>query len=264
MPSYTSTTLGSVDCDFISKEDFLTLCSRWLASDTAMHVVTLNPEMVVEAERDQDFLGAVKRANIRIPDGAGLVWARWYLRSQFWSLWPSLFAFSFRYVDRIPGVEAVSDLARIAEKQSRSIYLLGGTERELQKTKSMLTKKFPSLTIHISAPHIFSMDGPDFIVQDIIAKKPDILFVAYGAPKQSIWIDHMLSTFPSVRIAIGVGGAFSILSEEKPRAPYFFRKRNLEWLWRLFLEPARLPRIWRAVISFPLLIHSQKKTRNTA
>jgi len=94
---------------------------------------------------------------------------------------------------------------------------------------------------------------------DIAEKKPDILLVAYGAPKQTLWLEKHLANLPSVRIAIGVGGAFAILSEDKPRAPRWLQRLNLEWLWRLFLEPSRWRRIWNATIEFPKLVHAQRK-----
>jgi N-acetylglucosaminyldiphosphoundecaprenol N-acetyl-beta-D-mannosaminyltransferase len=82
--------------------------------------------------------------------------------------------------------------------------------------------------------------------------------VAYGAPKQTIWIEQQRGTLSSVRIAVGVGGAFAMLSENLPRAPRLLRQANLEWLWRLYLEPGRLPRIVQATVQFPLRMHQQK------
>jgi N-acetylglucosaminyldiphosphoundecaprenol N-acetyl-beta-D-mannosaminyltransferase len=250
--------LGNVTCDFLREEDFLALCKKWLASDTFHHVVTLNPEMVMTAQQDATFQSAVEQATIRVPDGAGLIWARWYLRSAFWALVPSLIAFSFRSAERITGVDTVIAMSRLAEAEGKSVYLLGGTRAQVTKTAKLLQKKFPRLTLFASADHTFDMKGPQPILHDIIAKKPAVLFVAYGAPKQTLWIERHKEHLRHTRIAVGVGGAFAMLSEERPRAPRIFRKLNVEWLWRLMLEPRRLPRIKRAVIDFPRLIHKQK------
>lgn len=255
--------LGTVTCDFVSREDFSALCASWLASENFHHVVTLNPEMVMLAEHDESFRKAVRAAHIRVPDGAGLIWAHWYIRSQFWSLVSSLLAFSFRAAERVTGVDTVMNLARLSQEQGRGVYLLGGTASQVEKTAQRLSRQFPTLRVAASPEHSFDMSGPRQIIEDIQKHEPAVLLVAYGAPKQSVWIEQHKHSLPSIRIAVGVGGAFAILSEERPRAPHIFQQLNLEWLWRLILEPSRAPRIWRAVVQFPRLISHQKHTAKT-
>lgn len=250
--------LGRVTCDFLTRQAFWTLVEKWLNSNHFHHVVTLNPEMVVQAETDTQFREAVQKATLRIPDGAGLVWAQWYIRSEFWALLPSLFAFSFRHVERIQGVEAVEQVARLCVERKLSLYLLGGTAAQVNGTAEKLRAQFPGIAIATSPDHAFDLGGPPEIIRDIQEKKPAVLLAAYGAPKQTVWIERHRQDFPSVKAAIGVGGAFAILSEERPRAPRFLRRLNMEWLWRLLLEPTRFPRIWRAVVTFPSLVRRQK------
>lgn len=254
-------TLGTVTCDFMRPDTFQNLVKIWLTDPQEKrlhHIVTLNPEMVMAAEVNTSFRAAVNAADIRVPDGAGLIWAQWYIRSQFWSFIPSLLAFSFRQVERITGVATVKLLAKQAAEYQQSVYLLGGTPAQVSRTAKLLTKRWPGLTVYTSQAHAFDPAGPRDIIQDIQAKQPAILLVAYGAERQIPWIEQHRAQLPSVRIAVGVGGAFAILSEDKPRAPRFLQQLNLEWLWRLLLEPARLPRIWRATVKFPLLIARQK------
>src|SRR3989338_3261014 len=76
--------LGRVTCDFMNKREFSDICQHWICGQAFHHIVTLNPEMIMLAERDNSFREAVAAADIRVPDGAGLVWARWYLRSRYW------------------------------------------------------------------------------------------------------------------------------------------------------------------------------------
>lgn len=250
--------IGKTRCDYVTEESFFSLVDLWLRSNTFHHVVTLNPEMVIMAEHDTKFREAINRAEIRVPDGSGLIWARWYVRSEFWSLLPSLFAFLFRSADRLSGVDSIVHLCELALKADQAVYLLGGTKYQNTHTQEYIKFRFPELRVYSAPPHTFTMNGPTEIIQDIQEKKPGVLLVAYGAPKQSVWIENNRDALPSVRVAVGVGGAFAIISEDRPRAPLFFRRRNLEWLWRLFLEPSRLPRIWNAVVRFPLLVHQQK------
>ncbi len=255
--------IGSVTCDFMLQDEFLSLCRKRLQESEFTHIVTLNPEMVMAAQHNPPFREALDHATWRIPDGSGLIWARWFLRSEFWSLWPSLLAFPFIQVERITGVEAVRSLSRIAAEQGKRVYLLGGTSHQVTQTATLLRREFPSLTVDVSPAHQFSLSGPPEILADITAKKPDLIFVAYGAPAQTLWIERHRTALSSVRIAIGVGGAFAILSEDTPRAPRWLRRLNLEWLWRLILEPARLGRIWQATVRFPLLVNAEKKVIHT-
>lgn len=250
--------LGRVTCDFMNQREFLALCRQWLSGTTFHHVVTLNPEMILLAEHSAAFRAAVNAADVRVPDGAGLVWARWYLRSSFWPLWPSLFAFLWQTVERVTGVEAVIELARLCADHQEVLYLLGASDGQRERTAAKLHKLFPDLTVAQSPNH-------DDILADIALQRPAVLLVAYGAPKQTIWIEeHRGVLSNSVRIAIGVGGAFAMLCEALPRAPQYIRRRNLEWLWRLYLEPRRAPRIWRATVQFPFLISQQKKKVRSA
>lgn len=257
-------TLGHVACHVLSKDDFRQLCQAWLSEPDFHHVVTLNPEMVMQAETDQSFRKALMAADVRVSDGAGIIWAQWYLRSDFWPLIPSLLGFLFHTVERITGVDAILTLAALAQESKQSVYLLGGTPSQNEKTAARLRRLFPELSLFSAPDHRFDLNGPQAIVADIQARQPAVLLVAYGAPKQTLWIKQLRAQLSSVRIAIGVGGAFGILAEERPRAPRLLRRLNLEWLWRLGLEPRRLPRIWQATVQFPLLIKRQKEREHAS
>ena len=268
MPDTTSITspiesllVGKVRCDYIRPSDFVDLCAQWIKGGTFKHVVTLNPEMVMQAEKYPDFTEALAKADIRVPDGAGLIWARWFLRSNFWSLWPSLFAFPFIESERVTGVDSIMEIARLCEQTQQVIFLLGGTEWQANKTAALLRRKFPRLEVKSLGGHVYDIDGPADIIKSINEAQPAALLVAYGSPKQTLWIERHRRDLPSVKIAIGVGGAFAILSEQRRRAPHWIRRMNAEWLWRLWLEPTRFQRIFKATVSFPILVASQKKMR---
>jgi N-acetylglucosaminyldiphosphoundecaprenol N-acetyl-beta-D-mannosaminyltransferase len=81
-----------------------------------------------------------------------------------------------------------------------------------------------------------------------------MLFVAFGAPNQELWIARNLAKMPSVKVAMGVGGAFDFIAGKQKRAPQIFRSLGLEWLYRLMREPRRIVRIINAVVVFPFLV----------
>lgn len=135
-------------------------------------------------------------------------------------------------------------------------FFFGGKNGAAEKTAKFLQRQFPKLKIAgFNCGGEVNQDGA---LQDknILAKikqsRPDILFVAFGCPKQEKFIIRYLSKLKSVRIAIGVGGAFDILSGKIQRAPKLFRFFGLEWLWRLVKEPKRIKRIYTATVKFPL------------
>lgn len=241
--------IGRLECDFLSWADFLAICSEWLQSGSLHHVVTLNPEMVLLAERDNDFFQAAARAELRVPDGSGLFWAKDFLAgSQRLPL--SLLTFWRQKAPRLTGVEMVIKICGLASQKNKTVYLLGASLAERQGTARQLRHLFPGLKIFASAGQSESSG---------LAAHPDVLLVALGAPRQTLWIEQMRQSLPSVKIAIGVGGAFAMISGMTPRAPLVFRRLNLEWLWRLALEPSRLPRILNAVIFYPILVYKQKQ-----
>jgi N-acetylglucosaminyldiphosphoundecaprenol N-acetyl-beta-D-mannosaminyltransferase len=252
-------TIGPLHCDLLRTDEFWDICRRWLASDSFHHIVTLNPEMIMAAQTDNAFFEALKKADLKVADGAGIIWARWYMRSSFWPLLPSLISFMWRDVERITGVDIVIHLAQLAQEAGLPLYLLGGAPPDVARTAEILRRRFPRLQVFKAHDHTFDIEGPTDIIEDIRQRQAAIVLVAYGASRQAQWIEYWRGQLPSVRIAVGVGGAFAILGESLPRAPLWLRQHNLEWLWRLLLEPQRLPRIWQATVRFPLYIRALRQ-----
>lgn len=218
----------------------------FLFSQKPNYIFTPNPEMLVDASHDANFKQALNQGDLNICDGFGL----------------SLFA----KTKRIPGVDFMVELCALAAKEHKSVYLLGSGNREvLTKTKETLLQKFPSLNIVGTNPGYkiellpeekgtrldFNPHERDEVVHDIIMHAPDILLVAFGHNKQEQWIVENVPNLPSVKIAMGVGGAFDFLGGKSKRAPKFLQTFGLEWLWRLVLEPKRIKRILKAVVVFP-------------
>ena len=99
------------------------------------------------------------------------------------------------------------------------------------------------------------------VIKKINKAKPKILLVGLGSPKQEKWIYENLAKIPSVKVAIGVGGAFDFISGRIKRAPEFLQKIGLEWLWRLVLQPWRIKRVSKGVIGLSWLV-LKSKVRN--
>lgn len=235
-----------LDCSFVSTGEYLALIKEALKKPTLTHIVTLNAEMIVEAQNNEEFRHVVQQAELKIPDGGSILWARTYLVERG-NIFISLVKHFFSKEETLTGVDSVFNICTELQNVQGSAYLLGGTDKQAAGTLAVLQKKYPQLDIRVVEE---SLTVPSNIAA---------LFVAYGAPKQTLWIEQNRERIQAagIRIAIGVGGAFAMISGELPRAPYFMRRHHIEWLWRLLLEPRRIRRIWNAVVVFPTLIYNQ-------
>lgn len=203
-------------------------------------IFTPNPEMIVRAQKDEYFKEVLNSADLNLCDGMGVQ--------------------IFTGIKRIPGVDFMVEICRLAERRGSSVYLLGsGIDGVVKKTVENLQIQFPNLKIvgFDKGPGIIGSDEKAFFepVQDddirkINEVKPEILFVAFGMGKQEKWIYENLSKMPSVKVAMGVGGSFDFISGKIKRAPLFLRQIGLEWVYRLWQEPRRVGRIFNATFKF--------------
>lgn len=225
--------------DNIKKEELLLKINYFLEDGKQHFLVTPNPEIVLSAQKDGELKAILNRADIAVPDGFGLILASYYLKTPLG--------------DRITGVDLMLEICKIAEGGKKSIFLFGGEEGIVEKTAKVLKEKFINLKIS-DALNGGKIDENNLVDNDLLQKinqtKPDIIFVALGGGKQEKWIDANLKNLPSVKLAMGIGGAFDFISGKIKRAPRIMRKLGLEWLFRLFMEPRRIKRIFNATVVF--------------
>ncbi len=222
------------------------LAAAGFFEDGGQHfVVTPNPEMAVLASKDRDFAATLKSADLALCDGFGL----------------KLFAplFGARVPETIHGTDFALALALMCQRKGFSLYLLGGEGETAARAAETLKQLFKNLKIAgaESGGAIEYRDGrwhqDPALVARAAAAKPDLLFVALGHGKQERWIRDHLKQLPTVKLAIGIGGAFNYYAGASKRPPAWMRKAHLEWLWRLVREPRRFRRIITATVVFPLL-----------
>ncbi len=215
-------------------KDVLELIIKGLVkNEKKYYVVTPNPEILVLADSDPNYKKVLNGAKLALPDGIGVMIASKLLATPL--------------IERIHGVDLVENLCREVSKQPITMGFLGAGPHVAELTAECLREKYPGLKINFTEREWnFEKKHPE----------TDILFVAFGSPKQEIWIAENLSKLP-VKVAIGVGGAFDFISGKVRRAPVFVRKLGLEWLFRLIIEPWRIKRQLR-LIKFIVLIYKEK------
>jgi N-acetylglucosaminyldiphosphoundecaprenol N-acetyl-beta-D-mannosaminyltransferase len=217
------------------------------------YIVTPNPEMVVAASKDTEFKDILNKADIALADGIGLILAARVLHKPLET--------------RVTGVDFIEDLCNLNKEKPVTMGFLGGGPGVAQKAVECLQKKYPWIAVrYISEEWNGLESGWQDNDSDVFRyskrekqdgessgkKNLDILFVAFGAPKQEKWIVSHLDELP-VSLAMGVGGALDYLSKTVSRAPSPVRRLGLEWLYRLVHEPWR----WRrqlALLTFLRLV----------
>jgi len=208
-------------------------------------IVTPNPEILVLARNDTDYKKILNSAKIALPDGIGVMIAGKLLNKEL--------------KEKITGVDLVESICRAVEEKPITVGFLGAGPAVAEQTAECLRRKLPNLKV------VFAARGdPDDKTVSIIKdskKEIDILFVAFGSPKQEIWIYENLEKLP-VKVVIGVGGAFDFISGKVKRAPAFIRNMGFEWLFRLIYQPWRAKRQFALVEFIFLVLQERFKINN--
>lgn len=210
------------------------------------YIVTPNPEILVYANRHKGFKKILNNARLALCDGIGVIWAGKILGKKF--------------KERMTGVDFVENVCRRVAKQPITVGFLGGGPKIAERTAECLVSKYPGLKVVFTAAEwpesqtdLVSITIP-YTLYPI--RSIDILFVAFGFPKQEEWMSENLPKIP-IRIAIGVGGAFDYISGQVPRAPIWLRQLGFEWLYRLIRQPWRIKRQF-VLLEFVYLILKEK------
>ena len=209
--------------------------SDWLAqrlqASQGTHVVTINAEMTMQARKDKNLANVIKQAELVVPDGSGIVL---YLRSQG------------QKINRCPGIELSEQVVQIAAAKQWRIFLIGGAPKVVDTVAEGWRQKWPDIKIAGMHDGYFDAAIEQQICEKLQSSQPDLILVGLGVPRQELWIQQYRHLCPNA-VWIGVGGSFDIWSGIKARAPEWFGKNNLEWLYRLYQEPWR----WRRMLSLP-------------
>lgn len=254
-----------VEIDQVTFDGALTQIEGFVEQRGPHQVVTVNPEFIMRAQVDPAFRKVLNDADLAVADGAGLLWASRVLERRHKH--PSSHK-SLLLPERVTGTDLLPALVKRAADEGWKVYFLGGAPGMATRTAELFTEAYPHLKVAgAEMGPLITTDGKPFnndhaalltaVVSRIKHTKPDLLFVAFGAPKQDRFIARYRDEL-KVPVMIGVGGAFEFVAGKVRRAPAIFRALWLEWLWRLIMEPRRFKRIWTAAVSFPLAVLRHK------
>lgn len=268
-----------VDIDVITFDAAVGRIEAFLGDGKKHLVTTPYSESIVDAQADAEFRRIINEADLAVPDGGGLLAAAEFLsyplpQNKMQKIFLALIyglisglklAFApktfGRVKERVSGTDLVVSLAEMSAAKGYKIFFLGGRGGVASQAAEILKVRYPGLKVEAQPgpPNILKADRQEIadIINYINAFSPDLLFVAFKPVLQEKWLAENMERIEA-EVFMAVGGAFDMISGRTPRAPRLLRRLNLEWLWRLILEPSRIGRISRAIIIFPWLVFREK------
>ena len=191
--------------------------------------VTPNALMLEDCTRVPAHLQLLARASLVLPDGSGVLRAAAHAGTPF------------RH-GRAAGIDFGEALVRAAAMRGERVFLLGGGDGVARRAADALQARYPGLAVAGTFWGYFDRTGEENrnLLGVIRACRPAVLLVCLGYPAQEEWIAANLSSLPSIRVAVGLGGSFDVWAGDVPRAPLLWQRAGLEWAWRMLREPARM------------------------
>lgn len=216
--------------DLLSPQDIIEQARRALTDGRHLRLEGLNVAKLVDARATPLLMQALQEAECVHIDGAGI------------SL--GLKALGIEAPPRCAGIDLMGLLCEMAAATGASVYLLGARQEVVELTAEHLLAAYPGLRIAGIRNGYFTTSEEAEVIESVRASGADILFVGMSSPKKELLLQTHWSSL-GVKVGMGVGGSFDVLSGQLPRAPYWVQKIAMEWLFRLIQEPRRL--LWRYV-----------------
>lgn len=194
-------------------------------------VFNVNVDICMQARRDAELAAILHAADLVLVDGTPMVWAARLLGTPL--------------PERVSGSDFLPWFCGIAAESGYRLFFLGAGPGVAQRAKEAVEELLPDLSIvgTYSPPYGFEHNDEENrrIVELVRRASPDVLFVAFGAPKEQKWLYRFRDDL-GVPVAMGVGSSFDYLAGRLKRAPRWIQALGLEWIYRLAQEPKRL---WR-------------------
>lgn len=270
-----------IGIDRLNREETIERIAAAIQEKRHLWIATVNTEWLMRSEHDEDFRGRLDRADVRVADGSGLLWAAKFLslpwRGRLWAWWQLLYSGAALVLypkfcrsilpDTVPGSWLTAELAREAAERGWRIFLLGAAPGVADKVAEKWRRRFPNLQVATSSGDP-DQSKPVSLIKEF---KPQLILVAYPATDQLVWLEtHLKEVAPAVGIGIGgsldyLAGAVTVRQEgtwrifRARRPPRIINFLGLEWLWRLVTQPWRWRRIADAV---PLFMKSVLKYKS--
>lgn len=234
--------ISGVSISAVNLKKTVSIIDNWIQNKNKNYIVLTGAHGVVEMQKDSNLMKINNSSGLTTPDGMSVVWVG-RLKGH-------------KNIDKVYAPDIMLKVFKNGIDKNYKHYFYGGGEGLAQGLKNEMELKFPKINIvGTYTPPFRTLNEKEIIeVQnDINDKKPDIVWVGLGCPKQEKWMYKFRDKL-NAPVLIGVGAGFDFLSGNKNLASSFIKKSGFEWLFRLINEPKRLwPRYSRVVPTFLLL-----------
>jgi N-acetylglucosaminyldiphosphoundecaprenol N-acetyl-beta-D-mannosaminyltransferase len=219
--------LFGIAIDNVTLDQAVETIVQRLDCDEATQVSFVNADCVNIACRNRAYLEALQQSDLVFADGIGVRVAGEILGQPV--------------RDNVNGTDLFPLLAAALENTGKRVFLLGGHPGVAEGVAGLLAKNYPGVEVAGFRHGYFTADEEAEVIEEIRRSGADLVLVAFGAPRQELWVRRNLAKL-GAKVVIGVGGLLDFFSGRIPRAPRWIRKLGMEWCYRLCQEPKRL---WR-------------------
>ncbi len=236
MPQTEKINVRGVMFDNVTMEEAFEKATSLISADGFSYMVTPNSEIVEACVENPTLYEIINGADLIIPDGVGVVYASKILKTPL--------------KEKVAGIEMAARILEYAAKEHLKLYFFGGAKKTdttpavWEMAANAIKEKYPDICIE-GRDGFFAEEETEDVLAGIRDSGADILFVCLGAPKQERFIYKNRENFGSVRFAAGLGGSLDVFAGVAERAPEFYLKHNLEWLYRFSKNPSRVGRMMK-------------------
>lgn len=214
----------------ISMDETIKEVEKIIENKKSTQHVVINASKVNLMEKDENLRRIVNNCPLINADGASIVWAAKKL--------------GIPLKERVTGCDLFQELVAVAAKKGYKIYLFGAKEEVVIKVKNIYEKQYPGIQIVGYRNGYFKEEEEEEIVKNMAESGADMMFVAFSSPKKEYWVNKYIDQL-NIPFVMGVGGSFDIVAGVTVRAPEWWQKHGLEWLYRFIQEPRRM---WKRYI----------------
>ena len=231
--------------DDVDMVQALCFVGRLVSERRSGQIITLNAEILYQAQKNVALKTVIENAAMVTPDGSGVVWASRTLGQPL--------------KERVTGIDLMEEICRQARYNGWKLFLLGGAPGVAETAATNIKQALEGVQIVGTQHGYFQPEEGAAVVDAINTAAPDILFAGMGAPKQERFMKAHQQELHA-HFLIGLGGSLDGFAGNVKRAPKWMIRCNLEWLYRLVKEPRRLGRMMR-LPKFILAVRKEARRR---
>jgi N-acetylglucosaminyldiphosphoundecaprenol N-acetyl-beta-D-mannosaminyltransferase len=216
-----------ISVDAFTMTQAVTQCTDAMESGRYLSVGVVNAAKIVAMRQNLGLRQAVSGCEMILADGQSVVWASRML--------------GVPLPERVAGIDLFQQLLAEAARRNRRVFFLGARPDVLARMLDQVSQSFPGLSVAGARDGYFTPSQESEVAGEIRRSGADLLFIGMSSPKKEMFLSRW-GQATGASVVHGVGGSFDILAGITQRAPLWYQKHGLEWLYRVRQEPVRLSR----------------------